>query len=277
MTLPALQASCEIFAANRARGRIGLAVAAAGGATARTRVAEEGSLRVRFPGPRAQALTAVIVNTGGGIAGGDRFAFDLAVGPGAHLAATTAAAEKVYGSLGPEATLSVSLAVGPHGSLAWLPQETILFDRARLRRSLDVELAPDARLVLAEALVFGRTAMGEVVRQASLLDRWRVRRGGRLCFADTVRLDGDVDGRLREGAVAAGGAAIATVLIVPDEEAKIAAVRAVAANAHGEIGISAWNGLALARLVAPDGMSLRRDLTAVLAALAVPLPRSWLN
>src|SRR5690606_39268832 len=39
----------ETFAANRATGRIEVAVAADGGRTCRTRVHEDGSLRIRFP------------------------------------------------------------------------------------------------------------------------------------------------------------------------------------------------------------------------------------
>jgi urease accessory protein len=46
----------------------------------------------------------------------------------------------------------------------------------------------------------------------------------------------------------------------------------------GEVGVSAWNGFAVARLVARDSAALRRDLVCVLTALgAVPLPRLWLN
>src|SRR6202158_2544007 len=126
----------------------------------RLRVHEEGSLRVRCPGPPSPELEAVIVNTAGGVAGGDQFVLDVSVAPGAHLVITTAAAEKVYRSLDPDATIDVNLKVGAGGSLAWLPQETILFDRARLARAVDVDLAEDARLVLAETIVFGRTGMG---------------------------------------------------------------------------------------------------------------------
>ena len=273
----AMPASADIFAANRARGRIGLTVADMGGETRRARVDEAGSLRVRFPGPKARALDAVIVNTAGGIAGGDRFDLDVAVGAGARLTVTTAAAEKVYRSLGPDSTIDVRLSIAAGGTLVWLPQETILFDCARLARTIDVDLADGARLVLAEALVFGRAAMREVVNQGGVRDRWRVRVDGTLRFAETVRLDGGIAQRLGERAVAAGGGAIATVLLLPADQTMVEAVRARADDFRGEVGASAWNGLALMRLVAENGMALRHDLAAVLAALDVPLPRSWLN
>ncbi len=161
--------------------------------------------------------------------------------------------------------------------LAWLPQETILFDRVRLRRTIEVDLAPDANLLLAEGVVFGRSAMGETLAHGHFFDRWRVRRGGHLVFAESLRLDDAIAERLAQRAVAGGGVAIASVLKIPGDEAATAALAAKDAFA-GEVGVSAWNGFALARLVAPDGAALHRDLIAVLTAFGnMPIPRLWLN
>ena len=270
-----MDAQKAIFAANRASGHIVARVEAAGGVTRRRLIHEDGSLRVRFPHCEDAALEAVIVNTAGGMAGGDRFGISLAVGTGASLIAGTAAAEKVYRSDGPASEVALTLTVEDGAQLAWLPQETILFDRARLSRRIDIDLAASASLVVAEALVFGRAAMGETVEQGLLADRWRLRRGGRLVFAESVRLDGAIAERLACPAVAAGGIAIATVLVAPGGEATLAAVRALEAQFAGEVGISAWNGIAVARLCAKDGAALRHDLVALLAALEQPLPRLW--
>ena len=263
------------FAANRANGRIALAVAAADGVTRRQRVQEAGSLRVRFPNVTDDALEAVIVNTGGGMTGGDRFSIALDVGAGAHLVAGTTAAEKIYRSTGADTSLDVTLSVAAGGRLAWLPQETILFDRARLARRIDIDLAEGASLLMAEAIVFGRAAMGERVNEGFWSDRWRLRRGGRLVFAENVRLDGTVADKLTAPAVANGAIALATVLVAPGDEAALAAVRAL--DFRGEVGISAWNGIAVARLVAHDGAMLRHDLIALLAALGQSVPRVWLQ
>jgi len=272
-----LQNEAAIFAANRATGRIALSVGASAGRTRRRRVHEDGSLRIRFPHEGAEPLEGIIINTAGGMAGGDRFSLDISVGAGAHFMAGTAAAEKVYRSAGPETAVSVSLAVAEQGRLAWLPQETILFDQARMARSFDVALASDAALVMAEAVVFGRTAMGEFLTEGQLFDRWRVRRDGKLIFADGVRLDGAIGDKLAERAVAAGGVAIATVLVTPTGNAAVAAVRAHERDFAGQVGISAWNGMAVARLCAADAVALRRDLVMVLATLGAPRPRLWLN
>jgi len=274
----ALKNSDEIFAANRSVGRIVLAVKTMAGTTRRARVREQGALRVRCPGPAGGELEAVVVNTAGGMAGGDRFELDIEVGPGARLVVTTAAAEKIYRTLEPDTNVGVKLAVSAGGELAWLPRETILFDRARLRRTIDVDLAAHARLILAEAVIFGRAGMGERVAAGLLHDRWRVRRGGRLIYAETVRLDGEIAATLAEPAATKSGVAIATVLIVPGDEGTVAAVRALGEQFSGEAGASAWNGFATVRLVAADGAALCRDLVAVLGVLrGADLPRLWLN
>jgi urease accessory protein len=258
-------------------GRLEIEVARHGGQSRRSRVHEQGCLRARFPHAQADSLEAVIVNTAGGIAGGDRHDVSIVLGDGASLTVSTAAAEKIYRSLGPDARISVNLDLGEGAMLAWLPQETIVFDRARLARDIEVDLADSATLILAEAVVFGRGAMGECVENGRLFDRWRVRRGGRLVFAETVKLHGAVASIMAQPAVAAGGNAIATVLMVPGNEAVVERVRALDMFV-GEVGISTWNGLTLARFCAPDGAALRRDLIAVLQAVRqTALPRVWLN
>jgi urease accessory protein len=274
----AVAEAARTFAANRAVGRVALAVRAGAGVTRRARLREEGSLRVRCPGPASAELEAIIVNTAGGVAGGDRLTLDVTVEPGARLIVTTAAAEKVYRTLAPAAAMDVKLEVGAAAALAWLPQETILFDRARFDRTIDIELAADARLLLAEAIVFGRSGMGEAVGDGALFDRWRLRRDGRLVHAEAMRLDGAVTAKLAQPAVANGGIALATVLAVPADEGTAASVRALGDRLHGEVGVSAWNGFAVARLCAADGAALRHDLIAVLTQLrGLPLPRLWLN
>lgn len=271
-------AESDVFAANRAQGSITLGVDAYDGASRCARLQEAGCLRLRFPNSDAHEREAVILNTAGGIAGGDQLSFDIAVDEGARLTVTTAAAEKVYRSLGPDARIEVRLRVAARGVLRWLPQEMILFDRARLHRSIEVELAENATLVLAESLFFGRSAMGETLSAGALVDRWRVRRGGRLLFAETVRLDGAIGTKLAQAAVAHGGQAVATMLVVPGDGSTVAAVRALSQDFGGEVGVSSWNGIVVVRFCAKDGAHLRRDLISVLSRCrGGPLPRLWLN
>ena len=271
-------ATSAIFAANRARGAVSFDVHQLDGVTRRRHLHESGSLRVRFPSPEAEGLSAVFVNTAGGVAGGDRFDIDIAAGAGSRLTVTTAAAEKVYRAEGPAARLTIALKAEARSHLSWLPQETILFDRARVLRRIDIDLAESASLLLCEIVVFGRAAMGERMQTGEFVDRWRLRRGGRLVFAENVRLDGNIGEKLASPAIANGGVAVGTALIVPGDEALVERIREVTKSLIGEVGISAWNGFAMARFCAQDAARLRADMMAVLGrASGSALPRLWLN
>jgi len=266
----------EVFAANRAVGCIALTVGANNGVTRRSRIREEGPLRVRCPGQPSAELEAVILNTAGGVAGGDRFDVDISVASQARLVVTTAAAEKVYRALDSDAVITIDLKVGAGAALAWLPQETILFDGARLARTIRVDLDRDARLVACEAIIFGRSGMRETVRHGRLLDRWRIYREGRIVHAEAARFEDDIAATLAAAAVANGGSAFATVLIVPADESVLGAVRGL--RVAGEVAASAWKELLAVRLCAANGAALRRDLVAVLNAVrGGALPRLWLN
>jgi urease accessory protein len=267
-----------IFAANRALGAVKFDVRRVDGVTRRRDLHESGSLRVRFPSAEDEGLSAVLVNTAGGLAGGDRFEINIASGDGARLTVTTAAAEKIYRTDGPAAELHVALKAEGRSHLSWLPQETILFDRARIHRQFDIDLSEDASLLLCEIVVFGRLAMGERMRKGEFSDRWRLSRGGRLVFAENVRLDGDIDAKLARPAIAKGGVAIGTALIVPGSEALVEGIRELSPSFAGEVGVSSWNGFAMARFCAQDAAALRADMTAVLGrASGSALPRLWLN
>jgi urease accessory protein len=271
-------ASSATFAANRARGAVSFDVQLVEGVTRRRVLHESGSLRVRFPSPEGEGLSAVLVNTAGGVAGGDCFDIDIAAGEGSRLTVTTAAAEKVYRAKGAAAQLNIALNAATGAHLSWLPQETILFDRARISRRIDIELAEGASLLLCEIVVFGRAAMGERMSSGEFVDRWRLRRGGRLVFAETVRLDGDIGEKLNRPAVANGGAAVGTALIVPGNEALVEHIREACDSFTGEVGISAWNGFAMARFCAQDAARLRADMMTVLGrASGSALPRLWLS
>lgn len=271
-------ASSAIFAANRAQGSVIFDVHQVEGLTRRRHLHESGSLRVRFPSPEADGLSAVFVNTAGGVAGGDRFGIEIAAGEGTRLAVTTAAAEKIYRAAGPAAQLDISLKAAAGAHIAWLPQETILFDRARVSRRIDIDLAESASLLLCEIVVFGRTAMGERMLSGEFTDRWRLSRGGRLVFAENIRLDGDIGEKLGKAAIAKGGVAVGTALIVPGDEALVERIRELTASFGGEVGISSWNGFAMARFCAQDARKLRADMMAVLGhASGQSLPRLWLN
>jgi urease accessory protein len=248
-----------------------------GAASGIRRLAEAGSARARMPTTRDGVPEAVLINTAGGIASGDLFETEIDVASGAHLIATTAAAEKIYRSEGETSAIHTSAMLAPGARLDWLPQETILFDRARFRRRLDVAMHASATALLFEATVFGRAAHDETVVEGAYEDRWRVRRDGRLVYADTLRLAGAISEILARPTVAAGMRAWATLLYVaPDAEARIEEARAHLEGAASECGASAWNGLLAIRWLAPDIATLRRDAARFMNSFrGRPLPRVW--
>lgn len=278
MRTDSTSATSAIFAANRARGSVIFDVHQVEGVTRRRHLHESGSLRVRFPSPEADGLSAVFINTAGGVAGGDRFDIEIAAGERSRLAVTTAAAEKIYRAGEAAAQLDISLKAAAGAHLSWLPQETILFDGARVSRQINIDLAESASLLLCEIVVFGRAAMGERMQKGEFVDRWRLRRGGRLVFAENIRLDGDIGEKLTKPAIANGGVAVGTALVVPGDEALVERIRERTESFGGEVGISAWNGFAMARFCAQDAARLRADMVAVLGrASGEALPRLWLN
>lgn len=264
----------------RAQGAVRLSFKRRGDINALDRLYQQGSLKVRLARRAAGTPSeAVLINTAGGITGGDRLHAEITVGAGAHALVTGQAAERVYRSAGGEGRINNHLRLGDAACLEWLPQETILFDGGRLERCLDVELAGSSRFLGVEGLVLGRTFSGEKMRDGYFSDHWRIRRDGRLLFADGLRLDGAV------AAVAtrrsAFGDCLATGLICLYGigcEARLPALRNALAPHDCEAGASAWNGLLIARLLARDGQRLRQALLAALAVLrdgALP-PRMWL-
>ncbi|EIM28151.1 urease accessory protein UreH [Microvirga lotononidis] len=264
----------------RAVGRVAFSAAGLDGRTRPMRIEESGSMRIRLPKSRGSGLDAVLVNTAGGIACGDRFAVQIEARSGAAVTVATPAAEKVYRSDGPVAELAVDLKVAAEARLDWLPQETILFDKARLRRSLSAEMTANASLTLFEAVVFGREARAESIVDGLFEDRWRIRRGGRLVYADTLRLDGPIDRLLQKPVVGKGARAFATLIhAAPDAEARLDAVREHLASVDGcDAAASAWNGLLAVRFCAMKVEALRTAVIPFLLAFrGEPLPRVWLS
>ncbi|MGE0260174.1 MAG: urease accessory protein UreD [Alphaproteobacteria bacterium] len=221
------------------------------------------------------------MNTSGGIASGDRLNSTFDIGAGAHATVASQAAERYYRAAagGGSALVRTRISVGDIAAAEWLPQETILFDGCAMERSLDVELSASSWFVGVEALVFGRAAMGERVRAGRICDIIRVRRADRLVWYDAVRLDGEIDVLLRRPAVANGARAVASLVhVAPDAERRVEAVRIALNGSPAESGVSAWDGILVARLLAAGGAPLRRAVTAALGALRGnrPLPRVWL-
>jgi len=294
----ALQSSCD----HRSHGQIVVSLAqrherADGAARIEYKVRHDGQTvladlyqrapcRVLFPSvERGDPTQAVLLTTCGGLTGGDRTDVQIGVGQGARVTVTTQAAEKLYRALpaDPETRIQVGVRVDADGWAEWLAQETIVFEGARLRREFEADLAPSARLLATETLVLGRTAMGERFRTGSIHDSWRVRRAGRLVWADALRLDTEITTVL--SAPFGFGTAIACSNIVyvgADAAARLGEVRERLAECRVQAAATAFDGVLLIRMLSDDAAALRAAVIALVggirqlaAALPARLPRVW--
>lgn len=258
----------------RTRGAAEVGARRSGGQSRLGVLRQSGSLKLLFPGAAGPMLDVVSLNTSGGLTGGDRLSLTARAEAGARLCLSTQAAERAYASRDPEpARMNTALTLEPGATVHWLPQETILFDACDLDRRLEIRMAGDARFVGVETLVFGRRAMGERLTRIRLRDRIDLVRGGRLAYADRLRLDDAAPLTAAFGADGAG--AMATILCAgPAAEAQLAPMRAMLPSQAGATVIAP--GLVVARLLAEDAYLMRRALVPILERLTQsPLPKVW--
>jgi urease accessory protein len=227
---------------------------------------------------------AVIVNAAGGIAGGDRLEFDVTALGSARVTVTSQAAEKIYRALDRPAHILTRLKVRDAGKLGWLPQETIIFDSARIRRQTEIDLCTGAELMALEWLVFGRTAHGEEVTRGNICDRWLVRRDSRLVWADSFRVADETFPHLRRRALLSHYIAIGTLLYFgPHLERRLEMLREVAQSLACNCVATMVNGLIVVRLAAEASSDLRASLICMLRHLGregdpgpFRVPKMWL-
>ena len=243
-------------------------------------------LRVLFPTPPAGDLpNAVLVTTSRGLVGGDWLDISVSAGPDTAAMATAQAAEKVYRSAGKDSLINVRLSVGRGGRLEWLPQETILFDGARLRRQTTIDLDPGARILAGEILVFGRIASGERLSRGLVREAWSVRRDDRLIWADALHLDGDLKDIFADPACFGGATAQATAVYVDDDPTVyLDLARSLLDEEDDGLRSAATvvNGVLVTRWLGHDPARLRRafgnfwaEFRQASAGLPATLPRLW--
>ncbi len=260
----------------RALGRLRVSSKARGGRSVLDDLYQSGASKALLPRVSGPALTAVSLNTAGGITGGDRFDATVSAGEHSRLTVTTQAAERIYraqpGEIG---RMSTRLSVADGARIDWLPQETILFDHCAFERRLSAEITGNGRLLLVEPVLAGRRASREEVRTARFSDRYEIRRDGELVFADATRLTGDVAGHLDERFIAGGARAFASIVYVADDAESFLAPLKELMPERGGISLIR-PGVLFARLLAPDGYLLRQSLVPVIERLQdAPIPRTW--
>jgi urease accessory protein len=230
-------------------------------------VYERSPIRIMFPRIGHRAVEeAVLINTAGGIAGGDRLECSVAAFPGASIAVTTQAAERVYRALYEPACVRTRLKAYKSARLAWLPQETIIFNRARLHRTTEIDLSSGAELLALEWLVLGRAAHGEIVDSGDITDNWRVEEDGRLIWADTFRIKGEIFPHLKRKALLSDCNAIATLIYFgPRLNERLEFLREIISSLRCYRAATLVNGLIVVRFAAQESSDLKRALRSFLA------------
>ena len=279
-----MQAPCSPLQADsqklqRAVGALRLQVGLRDGRSVLRSLYQQAPCRALMPDRLPEGpFEAVLVNSSGGLVGGDRLGFEIAVEPNTAASLVSQAAEKVYRSSGADTLVETRLSAGAGAWLEWLPQETILFDGARLRRKLVATLDPAARLLAAELVLFGRAAHGESFSRGFLHDSWAIRSGSRLAWTDAIRLEGDIAAERARPFGFGRAAGYATLLYAGPQAASFLPV----AREVAEGGATLVNGLLLLRFLAEDGASLRRAVVQAagrlrneIAGLQETLPRVW--
>lgn len=267
-------ASREANAAPRSIGAMTLSTKCCEGRTRIDRFRTSGASKVAFP-RRKNAVEAILLNTSGGLTGGDRFEASASAGADSRLILTTQAAERAYRSTSGAARVSTRLSVANGAVLHWLPQELIMFDSGSLDRRLEVDVTDGAEVVLVEPIVFGRHAMGETRISGSFRDRITLRHDGHPIYWDCINLSGAISDHLDRPAIAGGMTALASALYFgPRAEALLPIVRQLLPQTGGASLVAA--DLLTIRLLATDSFLLRQWLVPVLERLTeTALPKSW--
>src|SRR5262245_18088704 len=208
---------------------------------------------------------AVLINTAGGVAGGDRLDTDVTALPGTTITLTSQTAERIYCALDQPARISTTMTALGAAKLAWCPQETIVFDRARVRRETRLALSAGAELLALEWIVLGRAAHGESVARGSVVDSWKVEQNGRLVWADTLWITDEVFPHLRRSALLADFTALATLVYVgPDLRKRLECLRDWAASLACHSAATVVGGLIVMRFAAVEAFTLRTGLRNIL-------------
>ncbi len=231
---------------------------------------------------------AVIVHPPGGIAGGDQLRLNANIDANAHALLTTPGAGKWYKANGTEAAQHLQFNLGERATLEWLPQETILFDAARVRMTTRVDLANDAKYAGWEILCFGRRAAGERFEQGHLQQRMQIWRGQTLLWNEAANIQ--ADSRAMISPAGLNGHAISAVFLVAAgavPAAILEACRAIVpekrrAHENNLYGVTALPEIFAARFVGDSVEQVRdyferlwRELRPWYAQIEMQKPRIW--
>jgi len=262
----------------RSRGCLEVSFIEVEGETTLSNLHQSGSLKALIPNSFTSGKEAILINTGGGIAGGDQFSLSIYGGNNTETWITSQASEKVYKSTGDTSRVEINLTLGENSSLYWCPQEMILFDNSRLCRTMNVNLENTSNLLMVENIIFGRIASGEFITNCYFSDQWRVRRNQKLVLAENFLFTGSdsLNGKANLG----NNNCVCTIIYVSSHsEGYLAQVREIMTERRIVGGASSWNNCLVVRLVAEDPCIIKHFTTILLKLFSnqkQSIPRVWL-
>lgn len=250
-----------------------------GGRTVLTGRSHRGPLVVQRPfHPEGALAHTYLLHPPGGVVGGDRISLRASSEAGAEALLTTPAAGKFYRSSGALALQEISLQVGNGASLEWLPQETLLFDGARVDSQLQVDVSEGARFIGWDLLCFGRPASGHDFTQGTGRFRVAVRRDGSPLLLEHLRANPEF---LGAGWGLRGGRVMATLLATPFCKSGLDGVRELL-QGSSDLAATMLGDLLVVRAIGGSLLPVRERFEAVWKAIrpqvvgreACP-PRVW--
>ena len=261
----------------RARGLLNISTQKAYQTNTRLKnLRQEGSYRASFPRHSKGNIETVIINTAGGVTSGDKFTTTITAHENSQISITTQAAERIYRARDTlVGEIQTSLCLQKSAQLYWLPQETILFDGARLKRRLNVDLHSSAKFLMVEPLVFGREASGEKLLSGMLDDRVSISSNGQPIYIDRIKLKDNITDQLMRPALANNSRAVVSIILVkPNAKLLLEPVRALLPQKAGASLLN--DNILVVRMLAQDSYEMRTATFPILTLLTHnTVPKNW--
>ena len=192
-----------------------------------------------------------ILHPPGGVVGGDELVIEVDLDVGARALLTTPSAGKFYRSVGNIARQTQRLLVADGAVLEWLPQETIVFQSARVNSAIQVDLSGDAHFIGWDIVCLGRPAADERFAEGFFRQRIEISRDGLPLYVEHGRYSNEV---LNAAWGLRGQPVIASLFCVTQQTELPAKVRdAVAGTDPDELfGVTHLDGVLLCRYLGPS-------------------------
>lgn len=236
---------------------------------------QQGATKVLFP-RHNNRLECIMINTSGGLTGGDEFSNIITCRDRSLLTLTTQGCERIYRSVdNTSAIVENNIILKGSSSICWLPQETIVFDQGRINRKLKVELSSEAEALIVEPIIFGRLAMGEINISGHFDDMVQIKLENKIIFFDRTYLSGNISNILKRPAVADGF--LATALLIYKSVKAKSFLETVRDQLNTKSGVSLISDdFLVMRLLAPTGYELRKMLVPIINEITNKnLPKTW--